>query len=207
MSTVKFEFASLRYLNLWIDSDRKIIDLVSSSNREDRLKAISMCTNRYSVQRSFRTEYDVDRGDDRYAPILEVLEQMNCEKFQNDPQQTVTQFASEISELYGNFNVLSGSTKILWMWFGRDVPIMIYDSQAKKALKTKTDDYGEFCSLWETRYQESRYEIERVCDALPKMYKYVSDEEFSNRDLIAELAAHKWFHRRVLDTFLWNQGG
>ena len=166
MAKVTFEFASLRYLNLWIDHDRKIVELVSSSNRQDQLEAISKCANWYSVQRNFGKKYDVDRGDDRYDPILEVLEQTNCEDFLGDPQQTVTEVAGRISKRY-----------------------------------------GEFCGLWETRYQESRHEIERACNVLPEMHKYVSDVEFSNRDRIAELASHEWFQRRVLDTFFWNQGG
>ena len=134
--------------------------------------------------------FDTKRKMRRYEPLLGLIAEMR-ERFPrpSDPVKVVTDFEKRVSEKYDDgLRKLSLSSKILWFVYRS--PILIYDKNARLALKTTSGDYHSFQRAWLEAFDRQKEEIEDACA------RFSSAPQFSER----------WFHERVFDKYLWHKG-
>ena len=206
MTTQTFEYCSLCYLNLWSETDKSYFEALSNNvSKEKKLAAIKTVANVYSVARNLRTRYDVDEGLERFEPILDILESVNIDNLKNTPIDEINSIRKLISTRYGGNDVLSLTTKFLW--FKKRSPVLIYDSQALKALNCKSGDLKGFYKKWHTEFSFHEEEINDVCSRLEQIHPYmsISDTVITKKE-IRKISSEKWFRERVFDIYLWKKG-
>ncbi len=84
-------------------------------------------------------------------------------------------------------------------------PIIIYDRRARKALRTKPDDLGEYYSRWREEFNLSYDEIAAACALLSRVHEYSAPDAPSPQD-VEKIASQPWFKERVFDVYLWSKG-
>lgn len=198
------EYFSLHYLNMWLRHDRIYHESLNNGTREDKLISIKKAAAYYKVARNLPTEYDEDIGCARYEPIVKILDKAIASNFSDDTVRSISKVQKKISEAYGNRGVLSITTKLLWLKI-RD-PIIIYDSQARKALNTEDGDLSGFYEAWQTKYNAHKENIATVCAKLSSISQYSCDQTVATPAYIKEISAQRWFQERVFDVYLWHEG-
>ena len=134
MTIQSFEYCSLHYLNQWLTYDRGYCDALSNGTTETKLNTLKNAGGFYRVSRNLPTKYDVGKGRARYQPTLDILDQVDKKKLTIEPVIEINKIERKISAVYGDRNVLSLTTKFLWLKVKK--PIIIYDSQARSAIGT-----------------------------------------------------------------------
>ena len=197
-----FEFCSFQYLNLWENHDRNCHKtLLNNSSEEEKLSVLKKAGMFYRVARNLPTKYDSER---RYGHVLDILENTNKEDFEKEPIKAILAIEKKISEKYGKRGVLSLTTKFLWLKVKQ--PIIIYDSQARKALDTKNGDLKQFYEKWHDEFKKVKDDIAKACENLENLYLYLPNQRDGLRDEIKKISSESWFHERVFDIYLWNKG-
>jgi hypothetical protein len=138
----------------------------------------------------------------RYEPVLDALEDLGPVTSDNITN-VLANAHQRISSEYGQRNVLSLTSKFLWLKFKN--PIRIYDRKARIALSTEEGDYSSFYHAFSKRYAECQEQIEQACANLVNVVSY-SVQPRMNRWELESLVMSPWFRERVLDIYLWNQG-
>jgi hypothetical protein len=195
---VNFKYFSLAYLNQWLSKDRRYCDALSSGTTEKQLAALSSAAGFYRIARNLPKKYD--KGP-RYAVVLDAL----CSIPETPVSTTeiipiIHRTRQTISREYGNKGVLSLTTKFMWLRMKH--PVIIYDSQARRALGTKDGDLDAFYASWRQRFEDRRAEIAKACSTLPDVVDYCVDPS-AGRDYVAQITHQQWFQERVLDVQLW----
>ena len=126
------EYFSLHYLDMWLTHDRFCHASINNGTRKEKLISIKKAVTYYKVARNLPKKYDEDIGCTRYEPIVKIIDKAIASDFSGDTVKSISKVQKKISEAYGDRGVLSITTKLLWLKI-RD-PIIIYDSQARKAL-------------------------------------------------------------------------
>ena len=201
MSIQTFEYCSLHYLNQWLNDD-KIYSEAFANNDDDKIKE---AVKFYRVARTLHTKFDEKKDLKRYAPLLEILDLVSSEQFQNNPVDKIIEIEKRISEKYGNRKVLSATTKLLWLKMKH--PIVIYDSKARKALNSKDGNFQDFYEKWHHGFIQYQDKIKTVCSKLSELHLYAIDQEIGTKDYIEQISSEAWFHERVFDIYLWHKGG
>jgi len=204
MSIQTFEYCSLQYLNLWLSYDRFYYQALSSpSQDEQKLSALKGAAAFYKVARNLPKKYDVQKGLKRYQPVLKIIDSVDQKQFQN-PVEKINEISQKISHEYGNRNVLSLTTKFLWLKVKH--PILIYDSQARTALGAKNGDLADFYQKWQQEFKNHQEQIKVACAKLEKLSLYTVEPETATEKDIQNISSELWFHERVFDNYLWNKG-
>jgi hypothetical protein len=204
MQKVSFYHCALSYLDMWLREDRGYCQALSTTHREHKLTALGKAAFTYRIARNFPDKYDRKQGLDRYGPVLDILDSLDAEVVSSDGiVQTIEHARKRISSHYGGRDVLSATTKFLWLKFKS--PVVIYDSQARLAIGTRAGDIGAYLSAWQKRYATHEQEIEAACEELPSVQRYCENQETPIEE-IQYLSRQKWFKERVLDVYLWNIG-
>ncbi len=199
-----FEYCSLSYLNQWLAYDRIYCEALSKKNTDEvKSNALKNAAVFYGVARNLPREYDVDKKLNRYQPILKILDSVDNNTFNEGLIKKIQAVEKKISKAYGNRGVLSLTTKFLWLKIKH--PILIYDSQAKKALG-EPDNLEEYYTEWRKEFKKNKNNIEKVCSELPKLYLYTISPKDLKKEEIRSLTKQTWFHERVFDIYLWNKG-
>src|SRR5712691_8629898 len=141
MATTTFEYCSLHYLNLWLKDDMKYCHALAKGNRSEKLSALRTAAVTYKVARTLLLKLD---GPARYERLLDIIDSLEPAQFENNVVEEIRDVATRISEKYGGRNVLSATTKFLWIKIKQ--PILIYDSQARNALGAR--DLADFYDKW-----------------------------------------------------------
>ena len=197
-----FEFCSFQYLNLWENHDRNAhIVLTGNASEAEKLAVLKKAGTFYRVARNLPTKFDDTR---RYGHVLDILEKIKKEDFEQQPIDTIQLIEKNISEKYGNRGVLSLTTKFLWLKIKHH--IIIYDSQARKALGTKNGDLKQFYEKWHNEFKIVENAIKQTCEKLEDLYLYLPNQRDGLKNEIKEISSEPWFHERVFDTYLWNKG-
>lgn len=199
-----FEFCSLHYLNQWITKDRKYSEELQNGDEDIKLKMLQEAAGFYKVARNLHTteSFNPNESHKRYQGVLECIDSLNADDFSANPVAKVEEIERQISKKYGDRGVLSLTTKLLWLKVKE--PIVIYDSQARKALGSKDGKYPEYYAAWQSKFKRHQTQIAEVCAKLPELHLYAA-----NRTPKAEIEAvvnQNWFHERVFDIYLWNEG-
>jgi uncharacterized protein with von Willebrand factor type A (vWA) domain len=198
------EYHSLHYLNNWLKHDKKYHEGLQSKSSDARLQAIKAALTYYKIARNLPKAFDQKIKIQRYEPVLNILDGINAISFQNSPIQAIKKLEQKISDAYNGRNVLSLTTKLAWLKMPEQ--IIIYDSQARKALATKNGDLTSFYEAWQKEYQLCRRDIKSACDKLDKVAQYSWDIEVATPKYIKQIAKTQWFQRRVFDSYLWHKG-
>ncbi|WP_146108692.1 hypothetical protein [Chromatium okenii] len=158
------EYFSLYYLNMWLTHDRLYHESLNNGTHEEKLVFIKQAATYYKVARNLPKEYDEDIGYARYEPVIKIIDEVIASDFSVDTVESIKKVQDELSRAYGGRCVLSITTKLLWLKI-RD-PIIIYDSQARKALKTDDGDLSGFYTAWRNEYCAHSKAIATICAKL-----------------------------------------
>ena len=199
-----WEYLSLHYLDMWLSHDRLYHDSLNNGTREVKLISIKNAATYYKVAHNLPKEHDEDVGCARYEPLLNVIDKVSTSDFSGDTVKSISKVLKMISKAYGNRGVLSITTKFLWLKI-RDL-IIIYDSQARKALDTEDGDLSAFYEAWRAEFDAHSNAIATACSTLSSVSKYSCDQTIATQAYVRDIAAHRWFQERVFDVYLWHKG-
>lgn len=199
-----FEFCSLQYLNHWFMHDKNYCKKLSSDDKNEKLKVLKSAGAFYKVARNLPTEFEVKAKSRRYEPVLEIIDTLTQEQFIDNPCTKIKEIAGAISDKYGERNVLSLTTKFLWLKIKS--PILIYDSQARIAVGANKNDIEDFYIKWHQEFNKYKTQIAQVCSKLSLLHLYVVDQNIGTAEYISKISSNPWFHERVFDIYLWNKG-
>jgi len=195
-----FDYCALQFLNHWLDKEEIYCDLLSSSNLEDQRQALVKAGGYFRVARNVPKKYDLNGK--RYQAILDILSTIDNISLDN-VVEVVNEVKTSISKNYGNRQVLSLTTKFLWLKF--KAPVRIYDTQARISLGTQENNYYAFHEAFSLYYKDKESEIIEACNKLENVITYLVNPNMSPED-IENIVSEQWFRERVLDMYLWNNG-
>lgn len=199
-----WEYFSLHYLDMWLRHDRFYHESLNIGTREEKLISIKKAATYYKVARNLPREHDEEIGRARYEPLLEVIDKVSASDFSGDTVKSIRKVHKRISNAYGDRGVLSITTKLLWLKIRH--PIIIYDSQARKALNTVDGDLSGFYEAWRTEFEAHSNAIATVCSKLSSVSKYSCDQTIATSAYVRAISAQPWFQERVFDVYLWHEG-
>lgn len=199
-----FEYCSLHYFNQWVAHDKFYYDALSSTCRRDKLLAVQKAAAFYGIARNLRKSFDVEQGLSRCEPVLNVIDRLSLSDFEPNLVEKINKVENEISNLYGGNKVLSLTTKFLWLKLRS--PIIIYDSRVRRALGAQDGDLGDYYLKWQRCFARYQSQIMTTCSKLPECHLYVFDQSIGTIAYLQEIAMQDWFHKRVLDVYLWHKG-
>ena len=205
MPIVGFEYCSLHYLNQWLRNERAFCEAIEAPVASQRLKANSDAATFFRVARNPPAQYEAADGKQRYRPVLEILDSVKASDIsEKTVAASVEKVRSQISRSYGEKEVLSFTSKLMWVKLKS--PVVIYDKRAREALRTKAGDYESYCSRWRETYQRYTRAIEDACKSLYKVRKYCADPTTATEQYISNVASAEWSKHGVFDIFLWSAG-
>lgn len=199
-----WEYFSLHYLDMWLRHDRLYHESLNNGTRDEKLISIKKAATYYKVARNLPKAYDEDIARARYEPILRIIDKISASDFAGNTAKSIGKVQQKISKAYGNRGVLSITTKLLWLKIRN--PIIIYDSQARKALNTEDGDLSGFYEAWRTEYSAHSKNIATVCTKLSSVSKYSCDQTIATPAYVQAISAQPWFQERVFDVYLWHEG-
>ena len=205
MPLVTFEYSALHYLNQWLLRDRKFCDALSGSDESAQLEALREAATFYGVARNLPLEHDFHIGLPRLRPVLDVIASLSPGDFA-EPHliPKVLEVRDELSKAYGGNDLLSLTTKFLWLRLQR--PIIIYDGNSRRSLKATDGDLLDFYSKWRDRFRQNRTAIQDACSLLPGIHRFSIDPVLATPQYISTVASTEWFQERVFDIYLWYEG-
>ncbi len=178
----------------------KYCHALAKGNRSEKLSALRTAAVTYKVARTLLLKLD---GPARYERLLDIIDSLEPAQFENNVVEEIRDVATRISEKYGGRNVLSATTKFLWIKIKQ--PILIYDSQARNALGARA--LADFYDKWREEFTANEGAIVKACSKLHDMNKYAINQEVATKEYIREISGQPWFHERVFDSYLWHKGG
>lgn len=198
-----FDFCALQFLNQWFEKESGYCSqLLSSQSEEVNLAGLAAAAAYFRIARNLPRAFEQNQGLSRYKPVLKAIYSLDFVSPEG-AVDTVDAIQKHISEEYGGRNVLSLTTKLLWLRFKS--PIRIYDSQARTALGTPEGEYLPFYRAFSQAYTQHRAEIESACSRLSSVVTYSVRPDIEPTEL-NELVTSLWFKERVLDIYLWHKG-
>jgi hypothetical protein len=204
MPQTTVNYAALRWLNSWLEADSRLYHQVSHGTHSQKLEAVNEAATRFRIARNLSTQYDTSLGLARYQPALAVIDNLTPEDFVGDLTANVLRIRDKLKSAYGGRNVLSATTKLLWLKLRS--PIIIYDQQARDALGTRPGDLESFYDEWRRMFELSKPAIVDAVASLVDVLDYTVDPQTATRDYVLEFRTADWFLERVFDTHLWNLG-
>ena len=197
--------AAADYCEFWYKHDRKFSEFISGSHHpmSARVDVLKQCLCAYGIQRNVQPNkaelknYDDGYCGDNYNPekhkvIIEVLDDF---KITGSWVDDVYQLEGLLHQgLANEVRVLSLASKVLWQKVRGQY--IVFDTDARLALKTANKDISAFYNEW-TRVYESNLSfivdaLEKVLERSPFMFYRYDDYR------------QDWFYRRILDTYLIN---
>jgi hypothetical protein len=197
---------ALEGLESWLTHEAAIVADLSSQDIPRRLAALRRAAGRFRIARTMPTAHDIGRGRARFAPVLQILDNPRFRRVTpGDLVDTVGVLRHGLADAYRKSDLLSAATKFLWL-LHREVAI-IFDSQARTALRTPRADYRAYVDRWRQRYMASIDSIRSTCvdsctvaTALRRLRPNVA------QSAVEAIMREDWFHMRVFDIHLWHAG-
>lgn len=205
MARVTWEYAALYYLNWWLRYDRNYRTELGSSDPERQRIALCRAAAAYGVARNVAKAYDEGRGIARLLPVRDALMKVPRSSVQtSNVSQAVGRFRDRVSTIYGGADVLSLSTKFLWLRFRS--PVRIYDRNVGASLGHSGRNIADYYATWGAEYAQAKEDIRAACDRLPELSEFCIDPAATPTD-VAGIVNTAWFHERVFDIYHWHAGG
>lgn len=203
-----FEYCSLKYLDLWLSGESSWVEAMRGNDRSAKLQAMANFAKAYRISRNFHLKHELKDGvqAERFGEILDIIDALTEADFAGDRLlPKLNEIRKQISARYGGSDVLSGTTKFLWLKL--QSPIIIFDGQARVALDTKYADIDGFYVRWRNSYEVHAAEIARSCSNLDQVRRYCVDPAAVTPRFMEQVTSRTWFHERVFDIYLWTLGG
>jgi hypothetical protein len=197
---MNFRYEALFYLNQWLERDRPYFEGLCCDDHGRQRDVLARAAGFYRIARALPKTYDEGR---RYEPVREILSRTQRKLSETEVLSVIRDVQASISEAYGYRGVLSPTTKFLWLWC-RD-PVLIYDSQARRTLRTKEGDLEGFYEAWYRAYDRHAKDIGAACESLTSVVSYSANPSIPV-GYVASIAREPWFRQRVLDIHLWRAG-
>ena len=186
ISEITFEYCSLYYLNQWLSKDKRFVETLAGQNEEhNKLKNLKEAAAFYRVARNLPKTGDEKKGMIRYQPVLEIIDKVTHPLKESEVINVVNDAQEAISKSYNGREVLSLTTKFLWLKVRN--PILIYDRRTKDALKAETGNYEDFCNKWKKKNENYLDGIEVACKKLYKMSAYTINPTIATEDYIKKI--------------------
>ncbi len=206
MPRAPFKHCALHYLNQGLAHDRRYCEALEGTDEATKYTAIEQAAAFYQVARNLWEKHDVKKGLRRYEPLLRVLDSQNPTSFQGDQLiPAIQSVRKQIASQYGNRDVLSLTTKFLWLKLKS--PILVYDSRARNALCTREGDIDEYYRCWRQNFDDNAGAITSACDSLQDVLEWSVNPEVGTARYVRDVSAQQWFKERVFDIYLWHLGG
>lgn len=203
MPTGEFKYYALHYLNLWISQEETCYKALAGNDDSLKLDALARAATFFRIARTLRTCHDKGKGLPRYRPVLDIINSLDPAEFQGKKLlPSINKVRDRISKKYGGRGALSATTKFLWLKMRS--PIVIYDSQARKALGV--DNIEDYYSKWRDKFDGYDRQIRDACTSLQNVHEYTKKPQVTTPEYIAETTAQPWFRERVFDVYLWQRG-
>ncbi len=198
----------MRYLLLWLEKERECCFAIQriGGSEESRLIGIQRAASHFAVARNLPRKVSGDKSLEHYRPLLKVLDGLDPALLDGGWAGAITRVEKLIQKSYRTTTRLRSLTsKFLWLKFQRGV--VIYDSQARKALGVRTDSpLDTYEKAWRQRFESSKGEILLACRDLASVLRFARNgQDVSESELRGDIKS-RWFHERVLDMALWAQG-
>ena len=209
--SVNFHYCALYYLNWWYNYDEKYCLALQSGNESEKISQLQDAAKQYKVIRNIEKRQDVHAETplERMATVLRVLEEPEYASIKEDELVDAIIRAERAIRNTQTKGVLSLTTKMFWL--KHKDPIIIYDTNAIKALKKEKykvaqNDYLAYVTKWKDCYKKHRREIAEACSELPKVWKYAEKAYRLSEASVKTVASEEWFRRRTFDIYLWHEG-
>jgi hypothetical protein len=168
----------------------------------------------YQVIRSFSEDWDASqRLDNALKKVDAVLSNVNNIITPANVDAVVTALASRLGSVYKKKGkaqeLVSAASKFLWIC--RRSPVVIYDGRVKTCLTRMKaapgTTYASFRKAWQTEFPKYEMRIRLACRDLSRssVKNFAPDGTAKRR--FNSVARTRWFHERVVDKFLWWNGG
>ena len=188
MPKTGFKYCALHYLNQWISKDRACCEALAGPRESEKLRTLADVAVFYRIARNLPKCYDEGKGILRYRPVLRIIDDLNPAEFQGDKLlRSIKKVRDKISAQYGGREVLSLTTKFLWLKMKS--PIIIYDRQARKAVGVAPGKIDEYYSMWREKFNGYDQQIQDACTSLPTVHEYAENPETATPEYIAKTAA------------------
>jgi hypothetical protein len=190
-----FDYCALRYLNMWLETERGPHQALNGNDEEQQRNALTSFAAGYRIARNLPKKYE---SGSRFQPVLDIFKILTREQFDSKSTiEVVKDVSGQISKMYKR-KVLSLTTKFLWLKFRS--PVIIYDRQAREALGTDDGDIDAFYIKWRDTFHNNESDVTAACSSLPIAYRYTTAEPAD----IAQISSEQWFKERVFDMYLWS---
>lgn len=204
-------YCALHYLEQWFTKDERYCRIIGDQlfDRAVRLATLKEAMTFYRVARCLRTRKETKTLEQRYGPLLGMLDAINETTYRRDPIRAIYNFQKTVQGIYKkDAGVLSMTTKILWIKMKK--PFFILDGNAKRSLKHWTNDIASYNVKWLGEYNDMSDDIIAACNKLPDLAPYVFRGGVGQLPLtttrIRAVFKTRWFRERVFDNYLWNKG-
>ena len=207
----KFDFLALKYLDVWLGSDRQFLSEMANPEKEKRREATIAIAKEYKIIRGLRQSPEIKLGKRRLEPVVDVLDGLQGVNFDKiDSISLVAEVRQNLEAIY-KIGQLSATTKLLWFRFRW--PIIIYDRNAcvslTKELGCRFDarDYAGYRRCWREQFEINAAAIRVACSRLPEAFAYseFAGDPKSQTEML-QVMREEWFIERVFDLFLWHKG-
>lgn len=202
MSHINFEYFAIQYLNSWFRTDQSLVKRVCSSDKNESRNGLIKAATKYKVIRNL-LEIDEPKRFHHVKKILDGTKRPTVKIV----DEIVIECSNKLEKKYIK-SALSASSKLLWMKYKS--PIVIYDYRARVCLKKLNyqnidGDYTAFRSAWRKEFFKNKKQISACCESLYKVKNYSLAYDIHD-EKIKKLTSKKWFHERVFDKYLWENG-
>lgn len=201
----RLESAALGYLEQWRSYDERFSSYISDPRKPMglRVEVLLECLNYYSISRNVQPQlkelmnYDLEGYGGAYNPekhrqMLIILDNFKVGHCWVD---NVTRLEIEFREHLDNrVRLLSLSSKVLWQKIKGNC--LVFDNDARNALRTPKDDIARFYEQWEFLYQKNACLIRDVVGTT------LRKPEAPVLCFSIEKYECDWFYRRVFDVYL-----
>ena len=202
MAHPSFDYAALSTLNLWLMTDSHVHHALQGPSQSGKLDAIARAAPRFGYSHELNTKHDAGRGLLRFQPALDVIDKLDAESFAEDTVKSMRDVSDQLSSQYGNENVFSATTKLLWLKFR--YPIIIYDERIATVLGTRlTRDYYD---QWQARFKYHEQSVADACLSLVDALTYVCDPDVATKEFVAKVSTSTWFQHRAFGSYLTFMG-
>ncbi len=226
--------ATLKYINIWIESDSKLcskVRTIAPKNEEDAQNnaavAIHEAARKYRVVRHFSTENQGRDIDDKAAKKAafhafwrtvheKVRKHQNSDPLVADPD-LADDLGNWAKSSNGELQVLTSAASKL-LWFVGNQHVRIYDRQAVAALRgclpTETKWpwqtavlYPDFQMQWNASFEEVKLQIKDIITKFEReeLLSWSSLDSKSDPIFLKDMG-QCWFRERVFDQMLWTRG-
>ena len=202
---VSIQRCAREYGAYWFSKERELVAAVSSDDGARRLQGLQHAAGYFRVARTMRTAFDTGRGRKRLAPALAVLQQAPFRTVTSaNLTDVVSSLRHRLGRAYGDTDLLSAATKLLWLFHRGSV--VIFDSQVRTTLGTPNGDYEQYVSSWRREFSKVEGRIRQVCSGLEATSFSLACAVRPSPSQVREAARGRWFRMRVFDLHLWHLG-